>query len=483
MSLTRKVAYNTLVQVFSRVIQTIGGLVLLKLAASYLGVHGIGELTTVFAYVGLVGIFADMGFFLILVREIARDPDNEQLLANNVITLRSIFGLILFAIGFAAVWFLSYSHDVKVGVGIYSLASFWPLIGGTLAAVFQSHFRIDKAALGDIVRTVGNLLGVIIAIKLNAGLQGIFIGYFLGNLFGFFTQFLQLGSYIRFRPSFDIIVWKRLLREALPMGFVTILGFIYFKIDTVMLSLMTAPTDVGIYGPSFKILEVISAFPAYFMSAVMPIYASYVASKDARLSHAFQRSFDLLMIVAVPIVIGSVLTSKALIPFLTTPEFISASTVNFLGQPATASTALSILVLTSLFLFANHAFGYLLIAGGYQRSLIAPYIGFMFFNIIANFLLIPRLSYIGASIVTVLTEILVISTSAYLVYRYFKFVPNFNRLARATLAGIVMAGLVYPFRDSIVLAIPIGVVSYPVALYLIGGINKTDIKDLLKGQG
>lgn len=480
MSLTRKVAYNTAAQVISRILQTIGGLILLKIVAKYLGVAGVGELTTVFAYVGLVSIFADMGFFLILVREIAKDPQREQELANNVITMRSLFGLALFLIGFAIVWLLSYGNDVKISIGIYSLASFWPIIGGTLAAVFQSHFRIDKAAIGDIVRTLGNLLGVLAAISLNTGLPGIFIGYLIGNFLGFLAQFFLVGRYIKFRPTFNLKIWRRLLIEALPMGFVTILGFIYFKIDTVMLSLMKTPTDVGIYSPAFKILEVMSALPAYFMSAVMPIYASYVANKDPRLKAAFQRSFDLLVIMALPIVVGAFVIAGGLVPLLTTNEFLNASTVAIFGIPATAATALRILVFTCLFLFANHALGYLLIAGGYQRKLIIPYIGFTVFNIVANLILIPKLSYVGASLTTVATEILVFSFSAYLVNKYFKLRPALGRFSRALIASLIMGFVIYSFRDLVFLAIFSGAIVYSLALYLLRGINKNDVWQLIK---
>jgi O-antigen/teichoic acid export membrane protein len=479
MSLTRKVAANTAVQVGSRILQTIGALILLKLVSRYLGVQGVGELTTVFAYVGLIGVFADMGFFLILIREIARNPKDEQKLTNNVLTLRGIFGLVLFGIGFALVWLLSYGHDVKVAIGLYSLASFWSQIGTTVAAVFQSHYRIEKAAIGDIVRTALSLAVVAIAIQLDAGLIGVFVGYLVANFFGFAVQFLLMQSYVRFRPSFDLAIWKHILVEALPFGFIAILGFIYFKIDTVMLSLMKSSVDVGIYGPSYKIMEVMSALPAYFMSAVMPIYSRYIAAKDDRLANVFQRSFDVLVIVAVPIVIGTVIIAHALVPLLATPEFSSASTVLIFGIPATAATALQILMLTCLFLFANHAVGYLLIAGGYQREQIVPYIGITLFNILANYLVIPRYSYVGTSVTTVLTEILVFCVSLMLVRRHFQLRPQFGRLLKALVAGLVMGVVVYQVRDQVLVAILLGAGIYAGVLYAIKGITKDDIGLLL----
>ncbi|MEK7184376.1 MAG: flippase [Patescibacteria group bacterium] len=478
MSLTRKVATSTIIQVISRILQTIGGLILLKMVAQYLGVAGIGELTTVFAYVGLVGIFADMGFFLILVREIAQSPKQETVLVNNVITLRSLFSLLLFLVGFAIVWLLSYSYEVKVAIGIYSLASFWPQIGTTIAAVFQSRYRIDKAAAGDILRTVASIAGVALAIRLDAGLVGVFVGYLVANVLGFLLQFALLQHYVRFRVSFDLAIWRRILVEALPFGLVAILGFVYLKIDTVLLSLMKSSVDVGIYGPSFKIMEVAAALPAYFMSAVMPIYSRYAATKDPRLVHIFQRSFDVLVIAAVPVVIGTILVAQALIPVLATDEFVVASTVLVFGMPATAATALSILIVTCLFLFANHSVGYLLIAGGYQRELIGPYLGIAIFNIVANLLLIPNYSYVGTSVTTVLTEVLVLITSLSLVHRHFGLQPVLDRLGKALLAGALMAIPVYLVREHILLAVGLGALSYGGVLYALKGITKDDIAPL-----
>lgn len=480
MSFTRKVALNTVVQVVSRIIQTIGGLVILKVLAVYLGVEGIGKLTTIFAYVGLFGILADMGLFLILVREVARQPKKERDIVNNIITLRALSGVLMFTVGFALVWFLKYTPDVKVGVGIYSAAMFWPLVGGTVAGVFQGHFRIDKAAIGDIVRTIISVFGVAIAARFNTGLSGVLVGYVIANAVGFLVQLLFLYQYVTFRPAFDIALWRRLVKEALPMGLVTILGFIYFKIDTVMLSLMKPSTDVGIYGPSFKILEVMGALPAYFMSAVMPIFSRYAATNDPRIKDAFQRAFDALFLAAAPIAVGTILTAPALVNFLTTSEFASASTVSLFGRPATGATALQILIITAIFLFTSHAFGYILVAAGHQKRLIAPYIFFTLFNVAVNFMVIPRFSYIGAAAATVATEIIVIGVTAYLVKRHLGLIPSFKRVRKIMLASLAMGAVVYFFKDNIASAAATGALTYLLVLYFLRGVSRDDITRLVK---
>ena len=68
MSLTKKVAFNSSVQMFGRVITTLIALVTVKILTNKLGPSGYGEYAAILNYIALFGTLADFGFYWILAK-------------------------------------------------------------------------------------------------------------------------------------------------------------------------------------------------------------------------------------------------------------------------------------------------------------------------------------------------------------------------------------------------------------------------------
>lgn len=478
MSKTRKVASNTIVQIIGKVITTLISLVLVAALTRYLGVAGFGKFTTIFAYTQFFAVLADFGFFWFLVREIAKPEAETDKITNNVLTFRSLLALGFFGLAFLIGLFIPQYHDIRWGIGIIALASFWMTLNGTYVGIFQNKLRMDKAALTDILGRVVILGLVLMLIRESATLNQLLWVYFLGNLINFLLSAFLGRCYIKFRPAFDLALWRKIFWECLPISVVTILSIIYFKIDTVLLSLLKGPVDVGIYGPPYKVLEILILLPAIFMGNVFPILTRYIYEKDERVQSAFQKSFDFLVICALPIVVGIIFTAPKIIQIVAGQEFLTAATIPPVwGLNATSTLALQILIVAVGISFLSHLFGYLIIALGKQTKLIYPNLILVGFNILLNLILIPKISYIGAAIVTVLTEMLVIFLYFRVMRRYFPKKIHLGILLKVIFAGIIL-GLALKFLGflSFWLLVPLGAIVYLASLWLVKGISKEMIR-------
>jgi len=482
MSLTRRVAYNTVVQVVGKVLTTLISLVLIAALTRYLGVSGYGSYTTIFAYIQFFAVLADFGFFWFFLREISKPEADIDKITGNVLTFRTLIAIGIFAVAFFVGLFIPQYHDIRYGIGIIAGASFWMALNGTYVGIFQSKLRMDKAALTDILGRLAILGIVFYQIKIGTNLTGILWAYFFGNFLNFTINAWLGRMYVKIRPGFDIGYWKHIFRECLPISIVSILSIIYFKIDTVILSLLKTPIDVGIYGPPYKVLEILILYPGIFMGNVFPIFVRYFYSKDERFKSAYQRSFDFLLISAVPIVIGVIFTANRIIEIIAGKEFVQAHTIPpVLGMPATSATVLQILIIAVGISFISHIFGYMVIAIGKQTKLIWPNAILVIFNVALNLVLIPKISYIGAAIVTVLTEILVVASYYFVMRRHVELKLSFNVLWKVALAGIIL-GLVLKYLSFLSLwyLIPIAVVVYLLSLWLVKGISKDMVLQLVK---
>lgn len=484
MSLTRKVAYNTVIQIIGKAITTIISLYLVAALTRYLGVSGYGQYTTIFAYVGFFSVLADFGFFWILVREIADPKADIHKSVSNILTLRTILGIVFFGLAFLISFLIPQYHEFRMGIAIVGLASLWLALNSTYIGVFQNKLRMDKAAITDILGRLIILGITIYLIKKDLGLNSILWAYAIGNIINFFASAYLGRIYANFRPAFDFVYWKKVIWQAFPMGIVLLLGLIYFKIDTVMLSLMRSSEDVGIYGPPYKVLEILMLVPSMFMGNVFPIVTRYIFDKDPRVQNALQKSFDFLFLMVVPVVLGVMFTAPRIIRLVAGREFVTAQTIGpVFGIQATSAFALQILIVAVGFSFISHLFGYLVIALGKQAKLIGPYIFLAIFNIGLNLILIPKISYIGAAFVTVLTEILVLVFSWWIAKKHLDIKFNLKIIWQTLFAGVILAiFLAFSARYiHLAILIPVSILLYTLALWLVGGVNKTMVKTLLRG--
>ena len=104
----------------------------------------------------------------------------------------------------------------------------------------------------------------------------------------------------------------------------------------------------------------------------------------------------------------------------------------------------------------------------------------MIFNVITNFIFIPRYSYFGAAATTVVTELLVTVLMILVVYRSIKFIPSFAILFKVSFASFLMASALHYFSYlNIFYLLILGIVVYSLTIYFIGGVSKEEIKKLV----
>lgn len=478
-------AYNTIVQIVGKVITTLISLVLVASLTRHLGVSGYGEYTTIFAYIAFFGVFADFGFFWIFVREIAKPSADIDKATSNILTLRTVVGIIVFGLGALVGLFVPQYAGFHAGIAIVALASLFQAMNSTYVGVFQNKLRMDKSAITDVIGRVIILGLTLYLIKMNYGLNSILWAYAAGNIVNFFASAYFGKIYVHFRPAFDFVYWRELFWEALPMGIILILGLISFKIDSVMLSLMRTSTDIGIYGPPYKVLEIFLLLPSIFLGNIFPIIVRYIHENDARLNSVLQKSFEFLTILAWPLAVGTIFTATRIIRIVAGQEFVTAHTIGpVFGLPATSPTALQILVCAVGISFIANIFGYLVIALGKQSKMIGPYICFVVFNVVMNLILIPHYSYIGAAFVTFLTELLGLILSWRVAHKYLPFKLDLNILWKVLFACVFMGVFLHFTAQNlnIVILMVLSAIVYGVSLYAVGGINREMFLSLMPSK-
>jgi len=409
----KKIFYNTFTQIGSKGMSVVLSLVSVSLLTRYLGATGYGDFTLVFTFLSFFALIADIGFNVTLVREFSRQKNISSSEKSTFLNIKLILVALSAVITIVALKFFPYSNFLKTAIIIGTVTT---ILGNMISygtSILQSKLRLDLVALVDLVTKIVTVIAVVYFIHIKANFYYIIGAILIGNVAGLGATLFYIRDYLVFSLRIDRKLLQNSLRIAIPLGITSVLSLLYFKVDTLLLSVMKTPTDVGIYGLAYNILENILILWGLIMASVFPLLSRFHGQKEIQKYRDLLRNTLLILVILsiVLILFGNVF-DYFIMRVLGGSKFFS-SMVPF-----------KILLWSVPFLFLNNVFYNVIVSFGKTKNLLGP----LFFSVIVNILLnlyaIPRFGYIGASVTTVLTEIL--NTFAYLIVIQVKYKSELN---------------------------------------------------------
>ena len=477
MTIVRKIAYNTVISTGARLLGVALSLVTIGFIARYLGKDGFGSYSLILAFLYTFDSLADLGLYSLMIREISRPEVDEKKVVSNIFTIRIVALIVLLLIASSIVWFFPYSSQVKNGTIFAAISFLFLSMGQVLMGIFQKYLKTDKSAIADILGRVVQFAIIIVVIKLGLGFYGVILSLIGGCLINFVLLFVFARHYVKFSLEFDFAYWKKLIKATIPIAASIVLTLIYFKIDSIFLSIpainrnsVSPISDVGIYGIAYKILEGLIFFPAMFVGLIMPLLSASAFNDREKFKKIFQKTLDILFVFIVPLIIGILMLSTQIVVLIGGKDF-SAS-----------AGALNILVIAIGLIFLGNLFGNSIIALDKQKIGAWIYFAGMIFNIVTNLIFIPKYQYLGAAWTTTATELLVTILMFVLIYKTIHYFPKFN-IWKPLIAGLIMAGFIYLFNGwNVILLVFSGLIVYLATLYLVKGIRKEEVQLLIKKE-
>ncbi|HEV3378609.1 MAG TPA: flippase [Thermoleophilaceae bacterium] len=456
MSSTRRlVASNTAVQVGGKAAVLAIGLVSIAVITRYLGPDDYGRYTLALTYMQLFAVLADVGLFTIVVRDISRDPERTEELVGNTLTLRLLLSAAVIVVAAAISLLLPYDEDVRVAILLAGLPLLFGMLNSTFVAVLQSRLRMGRAVAGDVLGRAVALGAVALVAALDLGFYAVMGAAAAGALVTALTTMLLTGPLARLRPRADPAVWRALLRTALPLGLALAVNELYFRADTLIISLYEPYEQVGLYTLAYRMLELTLVFGTVFLTTTFPLLSQAVANDEPRARRTIQLSTELFVVLGAPLVAGGLAVAPELVELAAGDDFEDAA------------TPLRILLAAGALAWINGVFGYALIAKDRQMSALWLNVTALVFNVGLNLLLVPRYGIVVAAAVTVASEVLILAGSYVLMRRYFDFFPAPRTLVPAVVAAAAMGGLLWLLRDAPVVALlPLGAALYAGLLWV-----------------
>ncbi len=466
MNVVKRVAKNISTLYISHMVITILGLLLNIYIARRLGDVIFGNYSFAFVSAGLFTIFLDFGYDTLLIREVSKKKKVSEKYINNIISFRLFLSFIVIIIASLIINFLDIDPEIQYVLYIFLLYKI--LI--SISNVFYSSFRaFEHMEFEAIIQIISNFLrcGIgIILLYFGFGLLELSYAFlFSGFVAVFLCGVISTFKFIKPKITFPFNFVKQTIKTALPLSLISVFSLIFLRIDTVFLSFMKGANVVGWYNASYNLILNFIPIPHLFMQTILPLLSRYSVSSHGSLNNAYNKAFKILFMIGLPISVGISLLSDRFI-------------ILFYGlEYSNSIISLQILAWDVLVKFLYFSSAYILISINKQTKMVFAVAITASINIILNFILIPNYSYVGASIATIISELVLLFI--YLFYnRKYSFHIEFKKIFPVPIIAIVPVILYLNFfKDQNLFFLVMGsIVIYFSIIFLLKGISRDEIE-------
>ena len=244
--------------------------------------------------------FNELGFGLVLTREMAQHPTNRGHLLRSTLQVQLAWSFVIAAV-LATIGLVTgvrpRGEVMLVMAPAVLLSGFGPV-----RQVFVVTFQIGRLFIVDMVCSLLQAGAMLTVALLKLGLVAVAAAsaaaMCINQLVGSW-----LGWKLVDRAPATRAQRRRLTRLAVPLGVASVIASLYFTIDQVILTWLVPAVDLGHYAAAVKLLTVVVTIPGFIMQAGIPALAKSVADRE-ELSAVVGRLTHWIAATALPLCVG-----------------------------------------------------------------------------------------------------------------------------------------------------------------------------------
>lgn len=467
MGTIRRVVKNFLsLSIAEFILRFISFLVVIYLAR-ILGPENLGKIGWAQGILTYFMLIPDLGLVILGVREVARNKDDINIYAGNIIALRLVLAFLSFGLLLIFVNLIHEPAQIKYLITFYGFILFSYAL--SIKWLFQGIERMEFIGISKILMMLFYATSIFILVKSAEQLLLVPCLWFLGNSIPVvFLMYIFVKKFGKISLKFNFSFWKDLLRQALPIAAASAMIQIYYNFDIVMLGFIKGKEVVGWYWVAYKIIFTIWTLISIFVHAIFPSMSRYYKESEKKLKTLIISSTRLLTAVAFPLGVGGMILARPIIVFLYGEEY-SGGIIAF-----------QILIWSVVIICIRCIYEHSFLACNKERRYMFGVMWGAFTNIGLNLLLIPRFSLKGAAVATVISNLVL---SGYLFYylRIVKRMEIVKHFLKPFVAAVLMGFVVYYFREfNLFFSISIGIIIYSIFILFLKGVTFEEITQFRK---
>lgn len=344
--------------------------------------------------------------------------------------------------------------------------------------LFSGKEDFKKITIRNVVIRVIGVISIFTFVKSS---DDLYLYVFLIVIFDFLGQFVMWVPAKKFikRPSFNTRIMKKNLHPIVLLFLPQVAISLYVVLDRTLLGLLGSYSDVGIYEQGQKLVSILLKVVSSLGVVMLPRVANLLSERrDKEAQNMVKFSFILYNLIIFPMIFGLIAVNEVFVKL-------------FLGQNfQDVKYVLYVIVFNIMFVGWTNILGYqvLVVRNKNKEFMLSTTIP-AFVSVAVNIAVIPFFGYIGASITSVVVEILVFAIQWY----YSRNIINknllFNKdLAKIICSSLVMFGAVMLCKMTLgldgiiglIIYLAVGGISYLGMIFLLKTVNIREMKGMLR---
>ncbi|MEX2784910.1 oligosaccharide flippase family protein [Streptococcus sp. H49] len=403
-----------------------------------LGASGVGTVTfatSIISYFSMVGM---LGIPTYGIRACAKVRDNEEKLDKTVQEIMLLNALVMLLALIALAIAVAMVPKLSQEKLLYLLMSS-TLVFNVLGVdwLYKALERYSYITVRSIVFKLLSLILMFLLVK-NSGNYVIYGGLTVFAAVGSnLLNFLNLRRIVHLKPLKNLDL-KQHLKPTLSFFLLTVSSTIYLNVDTTILGFVKGDTEVGYYSAAVKVKQILVSIVTSLGAVLLPRLSFYFEKKRHEdFKYLVQKALNFVFVVAVPLVVYFIITSKESILFLSGDAFLPAV------------LPMQLILPTVLFIGLSNLMGMqILVPTNREKLVVVSTIVGAVVDILLNIFLIPLLGASGAAMASTAAELSVALVQLYflreLVLPMFKYI-SLSKIAvsagSALLFTLILKGL------------------------------------------
>ena len=423
MSLKRNIAYNTILTVSNVAFP----IITTPYVSRILGVENIGIINFATTYASYFALFAALGIPIYGIREIAKQNNNLEgrcKIFSELFIINCLSTIIIFLIYLVTIFSISTFYKERYFLLIVGISVlFVPL---NTDWFFSGREKFKFVTIRSLAAKILSLCGLFIFVRTREDI----ISYLVLTLFAnLSSQIWNFGYMIRkeIKFRFKNLSIKKHLKSILILFASNIAISIYAMLNTLMLGFMSDYTQVGYYTSAIKISKLILPL----VTSMSPVMIARINTLKGEPNNREQivkllnRSFGVMMLLAVPATIGLIVIAPRFVPFFFGLEFMRAI-------PSLQILSSLILIIGTNNFFASQ----ILLGMGFDKKVLFVVSLGTISSFCLNILLIGPYGSVGSSVASVIAEIIVTIAAILFVVKVVPIHLNFKNIFHPILAAL-----------------------------------------------
>jgi len=468
------VAQNTTFLTAASIFQRMISFAYFIFIARMIGVENTGQYFFAIAFTAVFTVVADFGLNLVLTREAARSDKDFETYASTIFWSKVVFGILSYGLVVLFANLLGYSINLKHLIYLSGITMFLD----NIHSLFYSLFRARKNLLFEAAGIIGSqfltlVIGSMALIR-HLPLYWLILAYAIPSacnvLYVAISARLKLGVKIRWQWNKEI-GWL-FLGTAIPFALAGIINRLYSYSDSILMSKLLTPAELGLWSLPYKINFAFQFIPAALTASIYPAMSALFVTDREQIGVLFVKAWRYLLLIVLPIAFGLWAVGEQVI-------------VKLAGQAYLPSVPVLKILLVSLILsFLSFVTGATLNAINKQKVQTILLAISLVVSVTMNLVLLPIIGIWGAAITASLSNLILTGGGIIMVRRnvVIRWRMILDYLWRILLSAVVMGGMAYLLvqKISFVIVIPVGGVIYFVLLFWTRAITKELLLSIIK---